>query len=133
MSWKEWYDSLVKPAWTPEPGTIGLVWQILYPIILVSFGYVFMQAVRGRLPWVVALPFMVNLVANLAFTPIQFGLRNLDLAALDIVVVWLTIPWMMVAIWNHHGWVAVAQIPYFVWVSIASVLQLSITWWNRWE
>jgi len=133
MSWKEWYDSLVKPAWTPEPGTIGLVWQILYPIILVSFGYVFVQAVRGRLPWVVALPFVVNLVANLAFTPIQFGLRNLDLAALDIVVVWLTIPWMMVAIWNHHGWVAVAQIPYFVWVSIASVLQLSITWWNRWE
>ena len=133
MSWKEWYDSLVKPAWTPEPGTIGLVWQILYPIILVSFGYVFVQAVRGRLPWVVALPFVVNLVANLAFTPIQFGLRNLDLAALDIVVVWLTIPWMMVAIWNHHGWVAVAQIPYFAWVSIASVLQLSITWWNRWE
>jgi benzodiazapine receptor len=131
MSWKEWYDSLVKPAWTPEPGTIGLVWQILYPIILVSFGYVFVQAVRGRLPWVVALPFVVNLVANLAFTPIQFGLRNLDLAALDIVVVWLTIPWMMVAIWNHHGWVAVAQIPYFAWVSIASVLQLSITWWNR--
>jgi len=131
MSWKEWYDSLVKPAWTPEPGTIGLVWQILYPIILVSFGYVFVQAVRGRLPWVVALPFVVNLVANLAFTPIQFGLRNLDLAALDIVVVWLTIPWMMVAIWNHHGWVAVAQIPYFVWVSIASVLQLSIIWWNR--
>ena len=131
MSWKEWYDSLVKPAWTPEPGTIGLVWQILYPLILVSFGYVFVQAVRGRLPWVVALPFVVNLVANLAFTPIQFGLRNLDLAALDIVVVWLTIPWMMVAIWNHHGWVAVAQIPYFVWVSIASVLQLSITWWNR--
>ncbi|MFM8933668.1 MAG: TspO/MBR family protein [Gemmataceae bacterium] len=133
MSWKEWYDSLVKPAWTPEPGTIGLVWQILYPIILVSFGYVFAQAVRGRLPWVVALPFVVNLVANLAFTPIQFGLRNLDLAALDIVVVWLTIPWMMVAVWNHHGWVAVAQIPYFIWVSIASVLQLSITWWNRWE
>lgn len=131
MSWKEWYDSLVKPAWTPEPGTIGLVWQILYPIILVSFGYVFVQAVRGRLPWVVVLPFVVNLVANLAFTPIQFGLRNLDLAALDIVVVWLTIPWMMVAIWNHHGWVAVAQVPYFVWVSIASVLQLSITWWNR--
>lgn len=133
MSWKEWYDSLVKPAWTPEPGTIGLVWQILYPIILVSFGYVFVQAIRGRLPWVVALPFVVNLVANLAFTPIQFGLRNLDLAALDIVVVWLTIPWMMVAVWNHHGWVAVAQIPYFIWVSIASVLQLSITWWNRWE
>ena len=109
MSWKEWYDSLAKPAWTPEPGTIGLVWQVLYPVILVSFGFVFVQAVRGRLPWLVALPFLVNLVANLAFTPIQFGLRHLDLAALDILV----------------------QVPYFVWVSIATVLQLSITLWNR--
>mgnify|MGYP006282043041 CR=1 FL=1 len=131
MSWKEWYDSLAKPAWTPEPGTIGLVWQVLYPVILVSFGFVFVQAVRGRLPWLVALPFLVNLVANLAFTPIQFGLRHLDLAALDILVVWATIPWMVVAIWPHHGWVALAQVPYFVWVSIATVLQLSITLWNR--
>lgn len=131
MSWKEWYDSLVKPAWTPEPGTIGLIWQILYPIILVSFGFVLVQVVRGKLPRGVAVPFLVNLVANLVFTPIQFGLRNLDAAALDILVVWVTIPWMMVAIWKHHRWVAVAQIPYFVWVSIATVLQLSITWWNR--
>jgi benzodiazapine receptor len=131
MSWKEWYDSLAKPAWTPEPGTIGLVWQVLYPVILVSFGFVFVQAVRGRLPWLVAVPFLVNLIANLVFTPIQFGLRNLDLAALDILLVWGTIPWMVAAIWPHHGWVALAQVPYFVWVSIATVLQLSITWWNR--
>jgi tryptophan-rich sensory protein len=131
MSWKEWYDSLAKPAWTPEPGTIGLVWQVLYPVILVSFGFVFVQAVRGRLPWLVAVPFLVNLAANLVFTPIQFGLRNLDLAALDILLVWVTIPWMVAAIWPHHRWVALAQVPYFVWVSIATVLQLSITWWNR--
>ena len=131
MSWKEWYDSLVKPVWTPEPGTIGLVWQILYPIILVSFGFVFVQAVRGRLSWGVALPFLLNLAANLVFTPIQFGWRNLDLAAVDILVVWVTIPWMMAAIWPHHRWVALAQVPYFIWVSIATVLQLSITWWNR--
>ena len=32
--------------------------------------------------------------------------------------------------WKHYRWVAVAQVPYFVWVSLATVLQLSITWWN---
>jgi tryptophan-rich sensory protein len=79
----------------------------------------------------VAVPFAINLVANLSFTPIQFGLRNLPLAALDILVIWGTILWMMVAVWRHSPWVAVAQGPYFVWVSIATVLQLSMTWMNR--
>lgn len=31
MTGKEWYDSLDKPEWTPEPATIGLIWQIIYP------------------------------------------------------------------------------------------------------
>ena len=52
------------------------------------------------------------------------------MAAIDIVIIWATIIWMVVAIWRRYKWVAVAQIPYFVWVSIAGVLQLSITFWN---
>jgi len=131
MSWKEWYDGLVKPSWTPEPATIGLIWQILYPIILVTFGFVLVQAVRGKVPWKVVLPFGINLAANVAFTPIQFGLRDLVLAAADILVVWATIVWLMVAIWRHYRWVSIAQVPYLVWVSIATVLQLAITWSNR--
>ncbi len=71
-----------------------------------------------------------NLVANLTFTPIEFGLRNLPLATLDILIVWTTIIWMVAAIWAHYRWVAVAQLPYFVWVSLATPLQLSITWMN---
>ena len=131
MTRMEWYDSLWKPAWTPAPATIGLIWQILYPVIIVSFGYVFVQVWRGRLPVPVALPFAVNLAANLAFTPIQFGLRNLWLAAFDIVLVWASILWTVGTIWPLARWVALAQIPYLVWVSIATVLQLSMTWMNR--
>jgi len=130
MSWREWYDGLVKPAWTPEPATIGTVWQILYPIIFLTFTFVLVQALRKRLPWKAAAPFIVNLAANLAFTPIQFGLRNLLLAAVDILLVWGTIIWMMIAIWKYYRWVALAQIPYLAWVSIATVLQLSISWSN---
>ncbi len=130
MNWLEWYNSLVKPTWTPAPATIGLIWQILYPIIFVSFGFVLVQAIRGKLPWRVAVPFGINLIANLIFTPIQFGMRNLPLAAVDILIVWATILWMSVAIWRHYRWVALAQLPYFVWVSLATVLQLSITAMN---
>lgn len=130
MTWIEWYDSLAKPSWTPAPATISLIWTILYPVILVSFGFVFVQAFRRRVPGRVALPFVINLVANLLFMPIFAGLRNVPLAAADIVIVWATLVWCVVAIWKHARWVAVAQGPYLVWVSIATVLQLSITAMN---
>lgn len=131
MDWMTWYNDLAKPSWTPAPSTIGLIWMILYPIILVTFGFVFVQTFRGKIRWKVALPFAINLAANVIFTPIQFGMRNLPLAALDILIVWGTIIWMSEAIWKHYRWVTLAQIPYFVWVSLATVLQLSITWMNR--
>lgn len=131
MDWMTWYNGLVKPSWTPAPSTIGLVWQILYPIILVTFGFVFVQFFRGKISWLIALPFAINLVANVIFTPIQFGMRNLPLASVDILVVWSTILWAAVAIWPYYRWVTVAQVPYFVWVSIATYLQLYITWMNR--
>jgi len=106
---------LIKPDWNPESGTIGLIWQILYPIILITFGYVFVQAIRKKLPWQIAIPFAINLVANMLFTPIQFGLRNLPLAAADILIVLVTIPVMMLVVWKDHRWIAIAQVPYFIW------------------
>lgn len=130
MAWMEWYDSLAKPGWTPTPATIGLIWNILYPIIAVSFGFVLLQALRGKIGWRVAVPPAINLVANLIFIPILFGLRQLPLASADVLVVWATIVWTMAAVWRHYRWVAVAQVPYLVWVSIATILQLLITAMN---
>ena len=91
MSWIEWYDSLAKPGWTPAPSTISLIWMILYPIILISFGFVFVQAARKKLPGIVAVPFATNILANLLFMPIFAGLRDVPLACVDIVIVWVTI------------------------------------------
>jgi len=130
MTWIDWYNSLAKPSWTPAPSTISLIWMILYPIILISFGFVFVQAFRGKVGWKVAIPFAINLVANLLFMPIFAGLRNVPLAAVDIVIVWATILWCILAVWSAYKWVAAAQAPYFLWVSIATALQLSITAMN---
>ncbi len=130
MTWMEWYSNLAKPSWTPAPSTISLIWTLIYPIIVVSFGFVFVKAFQRKLPRRVALPFFVNLIANLLFMPIFAGLRNVPLAAADIVVVWTSIIWCVAAIWSHHKWVALAQAPYFVWVSLATVIQLLITAMN---
>ena len=126
----QWYESLYKPTWTPDPATISLIWQILYPIIAFSFSYVFLRALRGKIPWSVALPFAINLVANLAFTPIFFSLRSLVLSSVDIVVVLATLVWGMVMLWNFHRWIVFLLFPYLIWVVIATYLQFAITQMN---
>jgi benzodiazapine receptor len=130
MTFLEWFYALEKPSWTPTPLIIRTVWMILYPLIFLSFGYVFLLYLRGKLPARVALPFALNLIANLLFMPIQSGLRDLWLASLDILFVWVTLLWAILAVWPHRRWVALLQIPYFLWVSLATVVQLSITWLN---
>ena len=126
-----WYESLAKPAWTPAPGTIGTIWTILYPIIIVVFGWVVYAVLHRRLPSRVLVPVGLNTLANVLFTPILFGLRNLPLAMLDILVVLGTLVWAIVLLWPLALLAAVALVPYLVWVSIATVLQGSITWMNR--
>ena len=108
----------------------GPVWTVLYIIIAVSFGSVFVMAFRRKITWVIALPFLLNLVFNFSFTSIQFGLKNNLLASVDILLVLITLVWAMVAIHRHARWIAYAQIPYLLWVAFATALQLTITYLN---
>ena len=126
-----WYEELLKPSWAPPAPVFGMVWSVLYPIIIATYGYVVFRVVRGDYPATLLVPVLINVAANVAFTPIQFGLRNLVLAQIDIVIVLATIVWSMIAIWPHSRWAAAALTPYLVWVGIATALQSSITWLNR--
>jgi len=126
----EWYSALIKPGFAPPGEVFGIAWSILYPIIFISFGYVFYLAWVKKIPRKVALPFALNLLFNFAFSPIQFGLQMNLLAALDIILILATIIWCIVTIWKYSKTVAYAQIPYLLWVSFATVLQFSITYLN---
>lgn len=125
-----WYQTLVKPSWAPPSYLFGPVWTFLYILIAISFGKVFLMAIQKAIPPLVALPFALNLIFNFAFTPLQFGLQNNVLAAIDILLVLGTLIWAMIAIYPHAHWITYIQIPYLLWVSFATVLQLTITYLN---
>ena len=111
-----WYATLAKPGWAPAEGVYGTVWAVLYPIILVAYGYAVYRVVAGTMPRTVLIPIAINLAANFAFTPIMFGTRNLELATLDIFVVLVTIVWSIVVIYPYSWPAALALVPYLVWV-----------------
>lgn len=134
MTTQEWYTTLIKPFWAPPSWLFGPVWTLLYSIIAVSFGTVFYKSFTREIPLIVALPFALNLVFNLAFTPIQFGLKNNLLASIDILLVVGTLIWAFVMLWHavpKLHWVVYVNIPYLLWATFATVLQLTITFLNR--
>ena len=131
MNGYAWYSQLKKPFWSPPAWLFGPVWTFLYILIIISFGKVFLMAWKKEIALMVALPFVLNLIFNFAFTSLQFGLRNNYLAAVDILLILGTLIWAMLAIYPHAPWITYVQIPYFLWVLFATSLQLTVTWLNR--
>ena len=125
-----WYSRLRKPSWSPPGWLFGPVWAVLYIIIAVTFGTVFYKAFIDQWSWLVTLPFVLNLIFNFTFTPLQFGLQNNLLAAIDIVLILGTLIWALVSVWSHAHWIVYANIPYLLWVTFATKLQFTITYLN---
>lgn len=125
-----WYAQLLKPTWAPPAWVFGPVWTVLYAIIAISFSAVFYKIYKKEIPVKVAAPFILNLISNFAFTPLQFGLQNNFLAAIDILIVLITLIWALIAIYPYLRWVSYVNLPYLLWVSFATVLQLTITYLN---
>lgn len=126
-----WYRTLKKPSWAPPGWLFGPVWTVLYVFIAISFGSVFVKAASGDISAGTAILFGLNLIFNLAFTPLQFGLKNNLLAAIDITLVLVSLVWALVAVWPEARWVVYVNIPYLLWVIFATGLQFTVAYLNR--
>ena len=130
MDNKQWYSKLNKPKWSPPSYLFGTVWSILYILIFISFSFIFIKLFNRDIPFIIVLPFILNIIFNILFSPIQWVLRNNLLASIDILLMLITLIWIMVSIYPYYQWISYIQIPYLLWISFAFVLQASITKMN---
>lgn len=124
------YADYIKPTWAPPSWLFGPVWTLLYIIIAVSFGYVFYLYFKKKIKFNIALPFILNLIFNFLFTPLQFGLQSYILGGIDILLVLITLIWGMKNIYKINKKVSYWNIPYLVWVSFATTLEFTIIYLN---
>jgi tryptophan-rich sensory protein len=124
------YQELIKPSFAPPAWVFGPVWAVLYSIIFATYGYVFYLFITKKISFLVALPFILNLIFNFSFTYFQFGINNNLLASIDILLVLITIIWMFLSIWPINRLIVYFNIPYLLWVSFATILQFTITYLN---
>lgn len=130
MDSSNWYSQIIKPSWSPPAWLFGPVWTFLYILIILSYGRVFVLFFQKKISWLIILPFVLNLIFNFAFTPLQFGLKSNLLASIDIILILGTLIWLMIAIFPYEQWISYIQIPYLLWVLFATILQLTITYLN---
>jgi tryptophan-rich sensory protein len=118
----EWYQSLRKPSWTPPNWAFPVVWTILYLFIGYA-GWLVWTSVGWSLPMAL---WGLQIVANALWSYFFFGMRRMDLALMDVTILWVSIALFIVTAWPVAQLASLLFVPYLVWVLAASALNYSV-------
>ncbi len=128
MDYSTYYEAITKPFFAPEPWVFGLAWGIIYPLIIIAAAYTAFLLTRKALQQraLIASLFVVNILANLAFTPLQLRFQDAWYATADIVLVLVTLAALQVLFWQQNKVLFLLLLPYLLWGGFATVLQITI-------
>lgn len=117
-----WYESLVRPSWTPPNWLFPIAWTILYAMIAIA-GWRVWEAEGFGLTLAV---WAVGLILNAAWSWIMFGERQIGWALVDLILMWISIVAFIALAWPIDRTAAYLFLPYLVWVSYAGALNFVI-------
>ncbi len=125
-----WYGLLEKPVFQPPAWVFGPVWTMLYVLMAVSAWLVWEKADEKpiKIPLVL---FYVQLLLNVMWSGLFFGMGRPDLALAEILVLWTLIAVVTVLFFRVRRTAGLLFVPYLAWVSFALMLNGSIWWLNR--
>ena len=117
-----WYEELRKPSWTPANWAFPVVWTLLY-IMIAYAGW----SVWSKVGWSLPIVFWaLQIVLNAAWSWLFFGLRRMDLALVDVGLLWLAIAGFIVTAWPVSPLAALLFVPYLAWVTTAGLLNRAV-------
>ena len=120
-----WFLALEKPAIFPPPAIFGVVWPILY--VLMGFAAATICAAWGsryRLPAILA--FVLQLLVNLAWTPVFFGEHEMTFALYVIIALDVAVVVTIMLFWKVRSAAAWLLLPYLAWILFATVLNYEL-------
>lgn len=116
-----WFDGLRKPAIYPPPETFGIVWSVLYVLMGVALAMVVTS--RGaRLRGFAIAAFVIQLLLNLAWTPLFFGAHQISASLLLLIVLDVALIVTIVAFYRVRPVAAFLLAPYLAWILFATLL-----------
>jgi tryptophan-rich sensory protein len=118
----QWYEGLKKPWWRPPNWLFGPAWAVLFLMIAFSGWYVWQEVGVG---FALAV-YGVQLALNFLWSAFFFGMRRLDLALYDLMLLWLSILACIIVFAPISATAAWLMVPYLGWVSFAGWLNFTM-------
>ena len=116
-----WFDALNKPSLYPPARVFGLVWSALYALMGVALAIVIAaRGAWGREQAIVA--FVVQLLLNLAWTPLFFGAHQITGALVLIAVLDVAVIVTIGLFWRVRPIAGILLLPYLGWILFATLL-----------
>ncbi|MBM3584304.1 MAG: tryptophan-rich sensory protein [Alphaproteobacteria bacterium] len=117
-----WYQTLDKPALNPPDAVFPVVWTALYVAMAVAAWRVWRKAGAGRaFAW-----FVLQLALNLGWSWLFFGMRRIDLAMAEVLVLLAAIAMTWLAFRRVDRWAGYLFLPYLAWVGFATYLNAGL-------
>ena len=112
------YSQLYKPDFFPPAWLFAPVWTILY-ILMGAAAYLVWKKGEAKEQLFI---FSLQLILNLLWSPIFFGLHQYFWAFIEILILLIVIIWTIISFNRKSKTAAYLMIPYLFWVSFATIL-----------
>ncbi len=126
----EWYLYLKKPMWNPPGWIFAPVWTLLYAMMALAAWRVW-EAVPLAESWLALGCFLAQLMANALWSWLFFGKRRIDLALLDLSLLWILVLSCLLLFYELDRVAGLLLLPYLGWLSFAGMLNVSIWRLNK--
>jgi len=117
-----WYLGLRKPDFAPPNWVFAPVWTALYLLMGISLFIVWNAGIDKSNVRKSMWTFILQLLLNILWSYLFFGLRSPLLGLIEIIALWFMIVLTMVFFFRISKTAALILIPYLLWVSFASYL-----------
>ena len=121
-----WYHALRRPSWQPPDWLFGPAWTLILGLASLSAFIAWRNAPDRTSRFLVAGLFLLNAVANLAWSPLFFKLHRPDWALWEVPFLWLSVLVPIIAFYPFSRTASLLLLPYLLWVSFAAVLNMTI-------
>lgn len=125
-----WYASLNTSALTPPNWIFGPMWITLYLLMGVALYMVWIRRGSGKGISLALSLFGIQLVLNVLWSLIFFGLHSLLFGAIEIVFLWFFILATIIEFYQVDKRAAYIMFPYIAWVTVATMLNISVLFAN---
>lgn len=123
---KDWYVYLEKPFFAPPNWLFAPAWTLLYFLMGMAVYLIWRQCWERPAVKAAIKVFLAQLVLNILWSPMFFGLRSPELGLINIVAMWIMIVLTMRSFYPLSKLAFYLLVPYIAWVSFATLLNASI-------